>query len=100
MLSLGGERLTPKGSGSLPAPRSVHATAILVLFAHLLILEGLEHHQNVISSSLYHPGPLHKISSKSIHNVFSDVVHKQTNRHTARETNQCYQKHNLLLPRK
>ena len=49
MLSLGGERLTPrphpplppqkKALGSLPAPRSGYATAIMVFFAHLLILE-------------------------------------------------------------
>ena len=30
---LGGERLTPKGSGSLPAPRSVRATVIM-FYAH------------------------------------------------------------------
>ena len=47
----------PKGSGSLPEPRSGHSTAILVYFAHLLILEDLDHHQNLISSSLFYPGP-------------------------------------------
>ena len=70
MLSLGGERLTPpptppqkkkkkkkKSFGSLPAPRSGYATAIMVLF--LLIYS--DEHQNLISSSLYYPGPLHKI---------------------------------------
>ena len=31
-------------------------------FAHLLILEYSDQHQNLISSSLYYPGPLHKIS--------------------------------------
>ena len=77
--------------GSAPAPRSDHATANMVFFAHLPILEDLNHHQNLISSSLYHPGPLHNISSKSVHNFLSNVVHKQTN--------QRYQKHNLLLRR-
>ena len=31
-------------------------------FAHLLILEYPDCHQILISSSLYYPGPLHKIS--------------------------------------
>ena len=61
-------------------------------FAHLLILEYPDHHQNVISSSLYYPGPLHKISSQSVHNFLSNVVHRQTNK----QTNQRYRKHNLL----
>ena len=45
-------KANPKGSGSLPAPRSGHATAIRVF---LLILEDLDRHQNLISPSLYHP---------------------------------------------
>ena len=57
-------------------------------FAHLLILEYVDHHQNLISSSLYYPEPFHKTSSQSIYNFLSNVVHKQTN--------QSYQKHNLL----
>ena len=61
-------------------------------FAHLLILQYPDHHQNLISSSLYHSGPAHKISSQSVYNVLSYVVHRQTNR----QTNQRYQKHNLL----
>ena len=57
-------RTNSKYSGSLPAPQSGHATAIIVLFAHLLMLEDLDHHEILeISSSLYRPGPLHKISS-------------------------------------
>ena len=31
---------------------------------------------------MYYPGPLHKISSQSIHNLLSNVVHKQTNKQT------------------
>ena len=101
MLSLGCERLpTPlkkkkkkkKGSGSLPAPRYGYATTITVFFAHLLILQDPDHHQNLISSSLYYSGPVHKISSQSVHNFLSNVVHRQTDR----QTNQRYQKHNLL----
>ena len=58
-----------------------------VLFTHLLILEYPDHHQNLISSSLYYPGPHPKISSQSVHNFLSNVVHKQTNRQTNRQTN-------------
>ena len=60
-------------------------------FAHLLILEYPDHHQNLISSSLYYPGPRPKISSQSVYNFLSNV-HKQTNK----QTNQRHQKHNLL----
>ena len=56
-------------------------------FAHLLILEYPDHHQNLISSSLYYPGPLHKISSQSVHNFLSNVVHRQTDRQTNKQTN-------------
>ena len=63
--------------------------------AHLLIVEYPDHHQILISSSLYYPGPLHKISSQSVHNFLSNV-HGQTDRQTDRQTNQRYQKHNLL----
>ena len=52
----------PQGSRSLLTPRSDHATVNRVLFARLLILD-LAHHQNVITSSLYYPGPFHKFSS-------------------------------------
>ena len=91
MLSLGGERLAPpplpnlkkKSFGSLPAPRSGYATTImLVFFAHLLILEYPYYHQNLINSSLYYPGPLHKISSQSVRNFLSNFVHRQTDRQT------------------
>ena len=97
MLSLGGERLPPtptptpltppkkskkkkkKKIGSLPAPRSGYAsTIIVVFFAHLLILEYPDHHQNLIISSLYYPEPRPKISSQSVCNFLSNV-HKQTN---------------------
>ena len=52
------------------------------IFAHLLILEYPDHHQNLISSSLYYPRPLHKISSQSVHNFLSNVVHRQTDKQT------------------
>ena len=66
-------------------------------FAHLLILQYPDHHQNLISSSLYYSGPVHKISSQSVHNFLSNVVHRQTNKQTDRQTtNQRYRKHNLL----
>ena len=83
MLLLGGVRLTPKvldhylhhNLGMLPL-------LWWVIFAHLLILVYPDHHQNLISFSLYYSGPLHKISSQSVHNCLSNVVHKQTNRQT------------------
>ena len=65
-------------------------------FAQLLILQYPDHHQNLISSSLYYSGPVHKIPSQSVHNFLSNVVHRQTDRQTDRQTNQSYQKHNLL----
>ena len=55
-------------------------------FAHLLILQYPDHHQNLISSSLYYSGPVHKISSQSVHNFLSNVVHSQTNKQTNRQT--------------
>ena len=73
MLSLGGERLTPL---------SDHATAHIMFFAHLLILDYLVHCQNLNSSSVYQPGPVNKILSKSVHNCLKNVVHKQTDRQT------------------
>ena len=86
-----------QGSGSLPARRSGYATTITVFFAHLLILQYPDHYQNLISSSLYYSGPVHKISSQSVHNFLSNVVHRQTNkknrqtdRQTDRQTNQRY----------
>ena len=54
-------------------------------FAHLLILQYPDHHQNLISSSLYYSGPVHKISSQSVHNFLSNV-HRQTNKQTDRQT--------------
>ena len=97
MLSLGCERLpTPlkkkkkkkkNGSGSLPAPRSGYATTITVFFAHLLILQYPDHHQNLISSSLYYSGPVHKISSQSVRNFLSNVVHRQTDKLTSATKN-------------
>ena len=36
---------------------------------------------------MYYPGPLHKISSQSVHNIFSNVVHRQTDKQTNRQTN-------------
>ena len=57
------------------------------LFDHLLILEYSDNHQNLISSSLHCPGPLHKILSQSVYNLFSNIVHRQTDKQTDRQTN-------------
>ena len=100
MLSLGCERLpTPlkkKKKKKILDHYLHHDLGMLPLlrcfFVHLLILQYPDHHQKLISSSLYYSGPVHKISSQSVHNFFSDVVHRQTDR----QTNQRYQKHNLL----
>ena len=86
-----------KNFGSLPAPRYGHATTIMVIFlAHLHILEYSDHHKNLTSSSLYYPGPLHKISGQSVYNFLSNVVHRQTDRQNKQTNAQCCQKHNLL----
>ena len=69
MLNPGGERLTPKGFGSLLAPQSGYATDIMVFscsFSHLRIPRSPPKFHN--NSLLYYPGPLHKISSQSVHN--------------------------------
>ena len=52
----------------------------MVCFAHLLILDDQDHHTNLISSSLYDLGPLHKVTSQSIYNFLSNVVHKRTDK--------------------
>ena len=105
MLSLGCERLpTPlkkkKKKKKVLDHYLHHDLGMLPLlrciFAHLLILQYPDHHQNLISSSLYYSGPVHKISSQSVHNILSNVVHRQTDKQTDRQTNQRYQKHNLL----
>ena len=104
MLSLGCERLpTPlkkkKKKKKVLDHYLHHDLGMLPLlwcfFAHLLILQYPDHHQNLISSYLYYSGPVHKISSQSVHNFLSNV-HRQTNKQTNRQTNQRYQKHNLL----
>ena len=96
MLSLGCERLPTPLKKKVLDHYLYHDLGMLPLlwccFAHLLILQYPDHHQNLISSSLYYSGPVHKISSQSVHNFLSNVVHRQTNR----QTNQRYQKHNLL----
>ena len=51
----------PKGLESLQ-PSSGYATAVMVFFAHFLIFECKDHHQNLISSSLCYPGPHNKFS--------------------------------------
>ena len=54
---------------------------LLWCFFLLIYSEYPDHHQNLISSSLYYPGPLHKISSQSVHTFLSNV-HRQTNKQT------------------
>ena len=98
MLSLGCERLpTPlKKKKKKKKKKKVldhylhHDLGMLPLlqcfFAHLLILQYPDHHQNLISSFLYYSGPVHKISSQSVHNFLSNV-HRQTDRQTDKLTN-------------
>ena len=98
MLSLGCERLpTPLKKKKKVLDHYLHhdlgmLPLLRCFFAHLLILQYPDHHQNLISSYLYYSGPIHKISSQFVHNFLSNVVHRQTDR----QTNQRYQKHNLL----
>ena len=98
MLNLGSERLPP------PPPKKkkkkeeknvldhyLHhdlgmPPLLWCLFAHLLNLEYPDQHQILISSSLYYPGPLQKISSQSVYNFLSNVVHRQTDRQTDKPT--------------
>ena len=92
ILSLGGERLTPKVLDHYLHHDLVMLQLLWCFFAHSLILEYLDHHQNLFSYSLYYPGPFHKVLSLSGYNFLSNVVHRQTDK----QTNQRYQKHNLL----
>ena len=88
MLSLGCERPTPlkKKKKKVLDHYLHHDLGMLPLlrcfFAHLLILQYPDHHQNLISSSLYYSGPVHKISSQSVHNFLSNIVHRQTDKLT------------------
>ena len=92
LLSLGGERLPPPPKKKKKKKKKVldhylhHDLGMPPLLwcflAHALILEYSDHHQNLISSSLCYPGPLHKISSQSVHNFLSNVVHRQTDKQT------------------
>ena len=82
MLNFGGERLPPPP----PPPKKKKKNYYLhhyydIFFAHLLILNYPDHHQNLINSSLYYPGLFHKISSQSVRNCWSKV-HRQTDRRT------------------
>ena len=97
MLSLGCERLPPLKKKKKKKKKKVldhylhHDLGMLpplwCFFAHLLILQYPDHDQNLISSSLYYSGPLHKISSQSVHNFLSNVVHRQTDKQANKQTN-------------
>ena len=69
----------------------------MVFVANLLILEYSDHHQNVISSSVYYPGPLHKISLQSVHNLLNNVVHRQTARQPDRQNRQTNATKNITF---
>ena len=112
ILSLGGERLPPHPPPPPPKKKKKKKKVwdhylhhdlgmpplLWCFFAHLLILEYSDHHQNLISSSLYYPGPLHKISYKSVHNFLSYVVHRQTDKLTNATRNiTCFAKEVISL---
>ena len=44
------------------------------------MLDHLDEHQNLISSSLSHTQPVHKISSESVYNLLRYPAHRQTDR--------------------
>ena len=92
MLSLGGDRLTPK-----VLDHYIHHNLVmlLLLWHFFCSFTPLRINRSPPISNPFFivlPGPFHKISSQSIHNFLSNVFHKQTNR----QTNQRYQKHNVL----
>ena len=47
-----------------------------LFFCSLTHLKDTDCHQNLISSSLYHPRPLHKMSSQSVYNLLSSVAYE------------------------
>ena len=47
----------------------------------------LDCHQNLITCSIYHTGPLHKISLQSVCIILSNAVNRQTDRLNDRHTN-------------
>ena len=55
-----------------------------------------EHHQNVIVCSLSHYQHFLKTSSKSVHNFWSYLANKQTDKQSNKQTDKRRQKHNLL----
>ena len=66
-----GEWTNPKASGSLPAPRSGHATIIMEGKVCANLCQGWvvrDPLQNLITCLFYHLGPLQKLSLQSIHN--------------------------------
>ena len=96
MLSLGGERLTPK---VLDHYLRNDRFMLPLLWCFLLIYASSNTQfttkiQSVLQCTTQDPS--NKISSQSIHNFVSNVVHKQINKQTNKQTNQRYQKHNLL----
>ena len=82
MLSLGGERLTPKVLNHYLHHDLGMQQLLWYFFGHLLIVEYPDHHQSLINSSLYYLWPLRKISSQSVHNFLSNVIQRQTDRQT------------------
>ena len=71
---------------------------MMAFVAHLLILQDPKfNHQNLINSLFYYSGPLHKLSVQPAHNFLSNLAYLYCLQ-TVRQTNQRYQKHNLLLP--
>ena len=97
MLSLGGERLTPKVLNHYLHPDLGMQQLLWCFFAHLLIVEYPDHHQSLINSLLYYLGPLRKISSQSVHNFQSNDVQRQTDRQTNTTNNITSFAKNLLV---
>ena len=76
---------------------------ILIQLLHMYTKPGIQRKPrsppNLISTLLYHLGPLHKISPQSVDNFLSNDAHKQTNKQKYRQTDTT-ENINLLLPRR
>ena len=65
------------------------------VFARLLFYEDLDCHQNFVSSTLYHPGPVLNLSLQCVHNFLNNVARRHTHRQTNKQTNSTQEYRNI-----